>query len=159
MLPDNPSLKKEIAEVLQIVFQKRVEHYTIGMRDVPKTRIFEGKGMLIRRKTGEEDETSFMSSEVAFEIKMDEIPEMSVNELLRRIDEAAREMAEKMESGFFRAISGILDKKGQTVQQKGEPLSAKSILNVLEKIFIPFNDDGNPEMPTIFMHPNLTESM
>jgi hypothetical protein len=159
MLPDYPSLKKEISEVLQIVFRKRVENYTIGMREIPKTRVFEGKGMLIRRKTGEEDETSFMSSEIIFEIKMDEIPEMSINDLINKIDEAAREMAEKMETGFFKAISEVLDEKGQTVKQKGKPLSGKSILNVLDKIFIPFNKDGSPEMPTIFMHPNLTESM
>lgn len=159
MLPDYPSLKQEIAEVLQIVFQKRIEQYTVGLRKVPKTRVFEGKGMIMKRKTGEEDETPLISTEVVFEVKMDEVPGMSVFDLLKKIDEAAREMAGKMESRFFTGISEILDRTKQNIDQKGKPLSARTILNALKKIFIPFDDKGQPELPTFFMHPNLKEPM
>ncbi len=159
MLPDYPSLKKEIAEVLNIILRKKVENYLVGLREVQKARIFEGKRMVMKRKSGEEEDSPLMKTEVMFEIGMDEIPKMSIADLIGKLDKAAREMAEKMESSFFKSINEMLDKDGKTVHQKGEPLSAKSILQVMDKLFIPFDNEGKAEMPTIFMHPNLTESM
>jgi hypothetical protein len=159
MLPDYPSLKKEIAEVLNIILRKKVENYLVGLREVQKTRIFEGNRMVMKRKSGEEEESPLMSTEVRFEIGMEEIPKMSIADLLGKIDKVAREMAEKMESSFFKSLNEMLKKEDRTVEQKGEPLSAKSIIQVLDKLFIPFDDEGKAEMPTIFMHPSLTESM
>ncbi len=39
MLPDYPSFKRELAEILNIVFRKPVEQSTIAMRDVPEESI------------------------------------------------------------------------------------------------------------------------
>jgi hypothetical protein len=159
MLPDYPSLKREIADVLNILLRKKVENYLIGLKEVRKTKIFEGKKMVMKRQSGEEEDSSLTTTQVTFEIQVDEIPKMSINDLMAKIDKAAREMAEQMESSFFKTINATLDKKGQIVDQKGEPLSAKSILKVMDKLFIPFDTEGNPEMPTIFVPPNLTEPM
>ncbi len=68
MLPDYPSLKKDILEVLHIFFRKRVEEYAIVARHMPKTRMFEEEGTVIRRATGEDDPTSFMHSEITFNV-------------------------------------------------------------------------------------------
>lgn len=159
MLPDYPSLKKEIRDVLDVFLRKQVEQYSIAIRQIPKTKIFEGKGTVIKRSTGEEDLTKFMSSETGFEIKYNEIPEMGINDILEKLDETAMNMAGKMESAFFKSISEQLDKAGRTFGQKGEPLTGKTILNALRNIFISFDKDGKPSLPSIFHGPKLAESM
>jgi hypothetical protein len=159
MLPDYPSLKKEIREVLDVFLKKRVEQYSTAIRQIPKTKIFEGKGTVIKRRTGEEDPTEFMSSETGFELKYSEIPEMSIGDILAKLDQAALNMAGNMESTFFKSISEQLDKAGRTFGQKGEPLTGKTILNVLRNIFISFDKDGRPSLPSIFHGPKLEKSM
>lgn len=159
MLPDYPSLKKEIRDVLNVFLRKQVEQYSIAIRQIPKTKIFEGKGTVIKRSSGEEDLTKFMSSETGFEIKYNEIPEMGINDILEKLDETAMNMVGKMESTFFKSISEQLDKAGRTFGQKGEPLTGKTILNALRNIFISFDKDGKPSLPSIFHGPKLAESM
>ena len=159
MLPDYPTLKKEIREVLDVFLRKQVEQYSIAMQQIPKTKIFEGKGTVIKRRTGEEDPTEIMSSETGFELKYSEIPEMSIGDILSKLDQAALSMAGNMESNFFKSISEQLDKAGRTFGQKGEPLTGKAILNALRNIFISFDKDGKPSFPSIFHHPKLEKSM
>ena len=159
MLPDYPLLKKEIREVLDVFLRKKVEQYSTAIQQIPKTKVFEGKGTVIKRRTGEEDPTNFMSSESGFELKYDEIPKMNINDILTKLDQAALDMAGKMESTFFKSISEQLDKAGRTFGQKGEPLTGKTILNALRNIFISFDKNGKPSLPSIFHGPKLEKSM
>ena len=159
MLPDYPSLKKEIREVLDVFLRKQVEQYSVAMRQIQKTKIFEGKGTVIKRSTGEEDPTEFMSSETGFELKYNEIPEMSIGDILAKLNQAALNMAGNMESNFFKSISEQLDKAGRTFGQKGEPLTGKTLLNALRNIFISFDKNGKPSLPSIFHGPKLEKSM
>jgi hypothetical protein len=39
MLPDYPSLKKEIREVLDVFLRKKVEQYSMAMQQIPKTSL------------------------------------------------------------------------------------------------------------------------
>jgi len=48
-------------------------------------------------------------------------------------------------------ISEITDATGQTVNAKGQPLTVDLILDLLEKVEFGFDDDGNPQYPTLFL--------
>lgn len=159
MLPDFPKLKSEINEVINLFFRSRIEQHTIAIKQTPKTRIFEGKNTVIRRNSGEEDPTNFMSSEAEINIKFDEIPNMTFNDILSKLDNAAQDLAGKMETNFFKTLSEELDRKNRTFDNKGQPLTGKVILKTLENMFIPFDEKGNAEMPSIFIGPKLTEKM
>jgi len=159
VLPDFPKLKSEINKVIQIYFRRCVYDYTIAIKQAPKTIIHEGKSSVIRRSNGEEDPTNFMKSETLIELKFDEIPKMTLNDILSKLDTAAQDMAGKMERGFFKSISDDLGRRNRTSDNKGEPLTGKTILKTLKEIFISFDENGLPEMPSIFIAPNLTEKM
>ena len=159
MLPDYPLLKKEIREVLDVFIRKKVEQYSVAIQQIPKTKLFEGKGTVIKRRTGDEDPTNFMSSKTGFELKYDEIPEMSINDILTKLDQAALDMAGKMEINFFKSISEQLDKADRTFEQEGKPLTGKTILNALRNIFISFDKNGKPSLPSIFLGSKLENSM
>jgi len=88
--------------------------------------MFEGKGTVIKRATGEDDPTSFMHSETTFELKLDEIPNMSTNDVLTKLDAAAQDMAGKMEKGIFKSLSDELGKRGRTIDHKGQPCPGRA---------------------------------
>jgi hypothetical protein len=54
---------------------------------------------------------------------------------------------------FFETILGVTTAVGNSVDGGGQPLSADSMLRLIEMIDIDFDEDGNPRMPSIFVNP------
>lgn len=60
---------------------------------------------------------------------------------------------------FFKNISEITDATGRTVNAKGQPLTVDLILDLLEKVEFGFDDDGNPQYPTLVLPPAAIERL
>lgn len=60
---------------------------------------------------------------------------------------------------FFKNISEITDATGQTVNAKGQPLTVDLILDLLEKVEFGFDEDGNPQYPTLVLPPAAVERL
>jgi hypothetical protein len=157
MLPDYPNLKNEINQFLYDYFGKIVESRMPFVSQLPKTKIFEGTGSMIRRSNGEEDPTDMDSSMVELEVKFDEIPNLTFDDILRRVEKMANEMAESIEKKLFKSLSRQLDKHNRTFDNKGEKLSGRTILKTYENMFIPFDKDGKPELPSIVTSPKAVQ--
>jgi len=159
MLPDYPKIKTEIQEQLELFFRKKVEEYAYPIKDIPKSKIFEGRKSSIIRPSGKKDELKMMEAKTIMEIKYDEVGKLLIIEVLERIDAAALDFAKQMVDGFYKTISEICEEKGQTIDHKGIPLSPEIILQAFEKVFISFDQKGNPELPKFHIGPELAESM
>jgi hypothetical protein len=66
---------------------------------------------------------------------------------------------EKMQADMvrlmFSSLSEICDKTGNSVDCGGQPLNADTICQLLEKIEIPFDKNGQPMLPTICVSPEM----
>ncbi|MFC1965861.1 hypothetical protein ACFLWI_02795 [Chloroflexota bacterium] len=60
---------------------------------------------------------------------------------------------------FFRNISEITDVTGQSLDAKGQPLTVDLILDLLEKVEFGFDEDGNPQYPTLVLPPAAIERL
>lgn len=60
---------------------------------------------------------------------------------------------------FFLGIQEITDATGQVLDAKGSPFTFDTILDMLEKMPVEFDGEGEPKLPTIVMHPKLFESV
>ena len=60
---------------------------------------------------------------------------------------------------FFKNISEITDATGNVVHANGRPLTVDLFLDLLEKLEFGFDDDGNPQYPTLFGHPDAIERL
>lgn len=158
MLPDFVVLKSEINEILNLFMVKRFKYYSTGIQDIPKEQLFEGTGMAIRRSSGEIDESDFFQSSIEFSVSFDEVPNLSLNDVLARLDNAAKEMADKVQKTFYLKMNEDLDRLGRTVDHKGKPFSAETILEALESIQIEFNSDGKHNDLQIYIAPQLEEA-
>lgn len=158
MLPDFIGLKKEIDSVLTLFMRKRFKFYCTGIQDVPKEQLFEGTGMTVQRASGDIDESAFFKNSTEFSISYHEVPNLSLQNILEKLDNVAKDMADQVQKTFYLKINKDLDRMGRTVDYKGKPFSAEAILAALESIQIEFNDDGKHNDLQIHIAPQLEES-
>lgn len=158
MLPDLPKLKSDIAQVFHVIFKNRVNAYLGVVGEVPRYLIKEGSNPVTLRSDASRDETTLKAASAETVFNLEEIPNLSVESRIARLDTAAREMADQISSHAFATINEAVDKVGNVVDAKGKPFSAEAVFEVLEKIQMDFDDDGIKHKEiTVVIPPALTE--
>jgi hypothetical protein len=158
VLPDYPGVKAELAAWLQDAFQQLVDHHLGPLRRVRRSRLFQGDAQVLTRPSGREDPTEFREAKVSFTIRDDELPTITLQSILERMEQAAREMARQIAEDMYRTITKTVEQVGNVVNAKGQRISAELILETLSKIQIDFNPDGTARMPEVHIHPDLAEA-
>jgi hypothetical protein len=60
---------------------------------------------------------------------------------------------------FFANMAEITEVTGQTVNAKGQPFSIDLFLDLIEKVEFGFDQEGNPQYPTVIMPPEALEKL
>lgn len=142
MLPDLPKLKADIVQVYHTIFKNRLNAYLGVIGEVPRYCIKEGSNPVTVRPDDTHDETELKAASAETMFKLEEIPHLSIEQRIARLDVAAREMAEQISSHAFEVINKAVDKAGNVVGAKGKPFGAEALFEVMEKIQMGFEDDG-----------------
>jgi hypothetical protein len=142
MLPDLPKLKADIAQLFQIIFKNRVNAYLGVVGEVPRYFIKEGRNPVMLRPDSTRDETILQAASAVTDFKFEEIPNLTVEERVARLDVAARDMAKQISAHAFATMSEAVDRVGNVVDAKGKPLSVETFFEVLDKIHLDFEEDG-----------------
>ena len=147
MLPDYPELKDELHEVLMEWFANRIKHHTgPGLSDIHSYHIPEGRTTAFVRQDGEYDEMDLKQMGAEFEIKSSDIPRSDFNFVLAKLEESAASIGIQNAKMIFETMEEVTEKTGNVVKSKGA-MTVDDYFATLEKIEIPFDDDGNPSMP------------
>lgn len=149
MLPDYPKFKTLLGEIL-IERMKKVMLASQGfMGEVPRLRIFEGDTLSTIREDGtkEASKPETIGEEISW--SFDEIENLEVNDVIKKIDEIAINMARKQSEFAFKEITEAVRKVGNEVDVKGEPLQPKHFFEMIRKIQMQFDVSGNPIYPSI----------
>lgn len=149
MLPDCPELKAEIRDHYTLLLRIKINNYLGFVAEIPKSHIFEGNSNAIERPTGEVELTKMARLGADFTVKYEEVPYLTHERIMQRLDEVAFSMAKQMSKHFFETISEATERVGNVVNAKGKPLSAEIVLDLLEKMWLPFDDNHNPKLPSI----------
>ena len=157
MLPDLPKLKADIADKFHLFFVQRVNTCLGVVGEIPHCIIKEGRNPATIRPDSSKDETKLQKSSVETTFKSEEIPYLSVQERIARLDDAARKMAGQISTTAFATINEALDKVGNVIDGRGKPLSPAIFFEVLEKIQLDFDNDGNFKELTVVIPPEMTE--
>lgn len=157
MFPDIPSLKQEIAKKLQAAFKQRVNIYMGAINEAPRYFIKEGRRVVTIRPDGHIDETELKAASAETSIRFDEVPHLTFQDRLLKLDEAARQMAEQISEHAFHQINEAVERVGNVVQGGGKPLSPEVYLEVIEKIQLDFDSDGSPNTLTVVIPPGMEQ--
>ena len=136
MLPDYPDVKKDLAAKLQDFLQKRMRIHLGALDDIRTSQYFEGDQHSITREDGDTEINPFhrMTSEIS--IDKADLPKMSLEEALKRLDDVAADMARQHADMVYGTISEAVDKVGNVVDAKGKGITAALIIETLEKLHI-----------------------
>jgi hypothetical protein len=159
VLPDYPSLKQELHGALNKILRARFQAHSQVLNEVPRGRVFEGTGTQIQRASGEVEDSDDLSASGTLTLKTEDLPKLTFEKVVEKLDEVAQEMAAEATTKFFQSLEAATARTGNVVDAGGRPLSAEAIIEVLEKIYIDCDDDGNLELPTIVIHPKQADAL
>jgi hypothetical protein len=101
MLPDYPDLKSHFEAMFSRFVKARVkEKLGPTFRKMRQQRIFEGNRSSIRRASGSQDTSAFEETKVGLQFDFEEIPELSVRDVLNRLDRMAEDTVHYLADNF-----------------------------------------------------------
>jgi hypothetical protein len=159
MLPDYPKLKAELSELMNEFLRERTDFYLGPMNEIARSKVFEGDAHSLTLESGETQPTEFDEQRAGFEISDDELPTLRLDTLLQRLDTTAQEMARQFAGSVYGRISDAVEQAGNVVDAKGQKVSPEMILELFSGLQIDFNADLSPRLPSIHIHPSLSESL
>ncbi len=86
-------------------------------------------------------------------ISWDSIRNGKIDEYTNFLVDISESQRKSLARHFFKNISEITDVTGSTVNAKGQPLTVDLILDLIEKVEFGFDDEGNPQYPTLVLPP------
>jgi hypothetical protein len=97
-----------------------------------------------------------MSAEMA--ITMDDVYGFNMEKICLDIYEYAQTFLQDITKTMFSTISQVSDFTGNVIDGKGKGVTHELLIEMLEKIHIDFDRDGNPIMPSIVIHPDMAKT-
>lgn len=157
MLPDFPKAKKKLTEMLLMRFRNRSKQHMGPFGQARVKAIHEGKGAwILKREDGSiDDRGRLKETGVDMTFEKDEMEKLSFEDVLKKFDQAADEMGKKISGDMYQSLNDILEETGNKIDGRGEPFSVDKFFEVFDKIFINFDENGEPQLPSIVAGPEL----
>lgn len=158
MIPDFPQEKEKLSQFwLKYLATKSREFLGVfGKLPIHVNR--EGHQWAFNRTDGPVDKTPYFEGQSKFSIDIDEVQSLTPDKIRQKLDLVAEEIARQMSKNMFNEIDRVTKEVGNEVDAHGQPLNQELFLQMLEKISMDFDDNGNWIPPSIIMHPNLWEA-
>jgi hypothetical protein len=153
MLPEYPKLSAEFGHATTRAMQQRAREIEGIVATVPSHRVFEGDTMEIIRSDGSTGITKFREETAELRIPVEESPDLELSDLMARLDQIVFDLAAKKAKNFFQTLSDAASDAGTRVDAKGQKISAEIYLQMLDRVWIEFEPDGTPRLPTLVVSP------
>lgn len=155
MLPDLPNLKHDIACILYRYLQLAIQKRLGAFADAPRHQVHEGASMRILRADGTIEETEMKRASAELTINSKEVPNLTLENRMAKLDEMAESMATQMSEHLYTSLNETLEDAGQVVDNKGKQFTHETIFAVLEKLQVDFDENRNPKGLQMVIGPGL----
>jgi hypothetical protein len=153
MLPDFPQVKEVLLARVTAYIEQLVRQEPI-LRGIRQVHHFEGSEMHTQPSTGPVQSSGYEHYKSAkVEVSREAIIERGPNALIEQFRVLAEELKAHQVSTLLDCAGKAAESVGNVVHGSGQPYSPELIFEMLEKITIAFDDDGNPDMPQAFISP------
>ena len=158
MLPDFPELKAKLGQILDILFEQRRRHYMVIWQNVPSYRHYEGNRWLMIRDDGSSSESDYSEAASSIEVDLDEAPYLTGQQVVEIIDKMAKDIAEQVEKNLNQLMLTEL-KANDRILHSEKTFDKDMFLDLVDSIYIEFDEQGNPIMPTMYISPENSEQV
>jgi hypothetical protein len=158
MLPDFPKIKKKHVEAINKYLKELINQDPL-FSGIRVEHHFEGSRMSYKTVDGEPNETEYEAASSEFQIKKEDVIAKGAMAYVENLRDAAEEMKRQKAGYLFEKMKEVTDKTGNVVNGKGQPFSFELFVEMIKKIWIDFDEDGKPIMPTVVVSPELGEKL
>lgn len=126
--------------------------------DIPWSRKLHSGGVIYKSENKKlEVPSGHASAEVL--LKVEDVYDFNLEKICVDIFQFCQDMLKQFTEGMFDTLTQVTDFTGNVVDGKGKGLSYEMLLEILEKLHIDFDDEGNPKMPTMVINPGMEEQV
>lgn len=156
MLPDFTKAKENVSEMLLSMLSKRAREYK-GEIAPKEYRIFEGCELSTITDNGKELLTRPKEISGKVSIKTEDIQSGNPLKVLHLIDQMALQMAQEQSKMMFTELGKICTEANQKIDFKGAKFNPDMLLQIMEKILIEFDADGNMKNLMFVVGPQMAD--
>ncbi|MHB9926013.1 hypothetical protein [Clostridium botulinum] len=117
------------------------------------------KGIKRYNINSEYKETNMNKLEAQYTMQMSTLWNTNIEEYLELIYVVADKYSSEVVRNMLEQINQVCTQTGNIIDGNVREISYNLFLDLLEKIDISFDEDGNPVKPTLVAHPELTEKL
>jgi hypothetical protein len=159
LLPDYPKLKESIKERLYYAaIEEMSKEFPIA--SIAKMRcIHEGQSSSLVREDGSVTVIELKRLKSQMFMSYEECETSALSFVYDKMQTAIKEIIKQQAEMFVSTIDEAVTKTGNNIDMKGQKLTPDHILDMLKKIHIEFDSNGNPFMPKILAGTKGNESL
>jgi len=160
MIIDFITIKNELQNSLNILLRSEVQKRTPFLSSIDSHIQHEGRKATYQTDTQEIKDIIYKAVSSGFSYTWEEMSKLTLEDIIKKMEEVAEDMAGQMERGAFKNIFEEIEKVGNTIP--GNPsFSPDALLKGLEMVHIDFTDDDRtkPRLPTVYVSPAQAEKV
>jgi hypothetical protein len=156
MLPDFTDLVTQLQDAVTMRLRLRVRSGDPVISMIGHMTQYEGDRQTYETVQGDERQTDYQRVEGLISISRPELRELTLEDILKKVDAAAEEMTGQIARSMFATIGQAAETAGNLINNEGKPFMFDTFLAGIERVDIDFDEaTGRPHMPRLVMHPDL----
>lgn len=154
MLPDFPKLKKNLEKTFGHYLQDLIRREPL-FSQIKEEILFEGNKLSTQTETGEIETSELRGFKSEFTIKREDVIAKGPKAFIESIRNSAEELSRQRAEHFFNKMKEVTDKTGNVLNAAGHPFTFDMFLEMLNKVWIDFDENGDPYMPSVVVSPEI----
>jgi hypothetical protein len=157
MLPDFPKVKSYISRCLVGRLRNKVHQSDPLLSLIKRRTQFEGNRHSVSPKGGPPRTSGFETLSSEFKIPNDELIEKGPGAFAERIDKVAQDLIKGASGMMIRTMRETSEQTGNVIDSGGKPLTPDLLLQLMQKVEMDFDDNGNPTNMAFVVSPDIWE--
>ena len=154
MLPDFPKIKERFVEAINNYLEILIRQEPF-LSQIREEQHFEGNKTSSKDENEELYQSAYKEISSKIPINREDVIVKGPMAFVENIQNMAEEIKKKKAKFVFDNLKEITSKTGNVVNGKGQPFSFDIFMEMLNKISIAFDDQGNPDWPTLVVSPEM----
>jgi hypothetical protein len=160
MLPDVAQVKKTLGARLVRRLQVLVDRRAPLMREIEVRLNTEGDRFSYQtHDSGRIVKSEYKAIRAELSLRKTIPSEVRARELEGQLEEASGAIAQQQERMLFTTVSDAVERVGNAIDARGKPFHPSLLHEALRKIWVDFDESGQPILPTIVVHPDMLKKI
>jgi hypothetical protein len=157
MIPDFPKEKEKLMELWNKYLQKKISENLGFLGTLPQYRNYEGDQWKLSRDDGSVEVKDYDHIQGLLDINIEEVPDLSPEKIRLKLDNLANEIATQISKNTYAELSRVTTLYGNEIDAKNKPFSKDLFLEMIEKVALDFDQNGDLIQPAMVVDPVFWE--